>query len=340
MLKKIIKSSFLCCMVFWFCQWFFSSALELEFLYSWSSDTFVHNDYELSDEYANSTWIYCYQLEGISSPTQYNFLSVAFAVCRFSECDTSFAPGVLVWDNSVIYQYGASGFNCVVKPVWYNWIRVNGWNNSDWWTISYYRLIEESSSSDCSQDSNYLQCLEDLNTTTASLTTLSWQYSTLSWNYQQCQSDLSSCQAWNDAWYLQCISDLSTCTGSLESQTNLNDSLTSQLQECLAWSGSTGDMSLWCNTYDLFRDNDWDMFSIPIQNNLFLPEWYKAKVEDWVQSITSINSLDYAYSIDDEDFQKVLNGYGIVFIYIFSSALFLLFIYAIRRYFIWLKRSR
>ncbi|MBQ9553658.1 hypothetical protein IJU97_01490 [bacterium] len=56
-------------------------------------------------------------MEGISSPTQYNFLSVAFAVCRFSECDTSFAPGVLVWDNSVIYQYGASGFNCVVKPV-------------------------------------------------------------------------------------------------------------------------------------------------------------------------------------------------------------------------------
>lgn len=182
--------------------------------------------------------------------------------------------------------------------------------------------------------SNLNQCLEDKNQ-------LIWQVSTLSWNLTTCQSDLSDCMWWQDASLLACIDQKEQCESSLDtlswnyaSLENMNSSLSSQLQECLEswWSWSS---DLICNTFDLFWDSDNTRYSFPINNNLILPPWYKGFVNEWVLVIKQDNNN--AYSIDDEDFQKVMDSYWVVFLYLFGWALFLMFLFVIRKYFIWLK---
>lgn len=199
----------------------------------------------------------------------------------------------------------------------------------------YFNRFYSVSSVDCSQDSNYLQCLEDKNQ-------LIWQVSTLSWNLTTCQSDLSSCRSWQDASLLACIDQKEQCESSLDtlswnyaSLENMNSSLSSQLQECLESWGWSWSSALICNTFDLFWDSDNTRYSFPINNNLILPPWYKGFVNEWVLAIKQDNNN--AYSIDDEDFQKVMDSYWVVFLYLFGWALFLMFLFVIRKYFIWLK---
>lgn len=208
--------------------------------------------------------------------------------------------------------------------------------NLSWYYTFESDLISLSSSSvDCSQDSNYLQCLEDKNQ-------LIWQVSTLSWNLSSCQSDLSDCMWWQDASLLACIDQKEQCESSLDtlswnyaSLENMNSSLSSQLQECLESWGWSWSSALICNTFDLFWDSDNTRYSFPINNNLILPPWYKGFVNEWVLAIKQDNNN--AYSIDDEDFQKVMDSYWVVFLYLFGWALFLMFLFVIRKYFIWLK---
>lgn len=206
------------------------------------------------------------------------------------------------------------------------------------WTISFtsnYIVENVWWSLDCSQDSNYLQCLEDKNQ-------LIWQVSTLSWGLSSCQSDLSDCMWWQDASLLACIDQKEQCESSLNtlswnyaSLENMNSSLSSQLQECLESWGWSWSSDLICNTFDLFWDSDNTRYSFPINNNLILPVWYKGFVNEWVLAIKQDNN--YSYSIDDEDFQKVMDSYWVVFLYLFGWALFLMFLFVIRKYFIWLK---
>lgn len=202
------------------------------------------------------------------------------------------------------------------------------------WTqlLSYF-------ANDCSQDSNYLQCLDNLNITQASLTTLSWNYAT-------CQSSLQSCQNSNDSSLLACISQKEEClenyntlSWQYESLSNMNDSLSSQLQECLE-SWWTWDLSFLCNTFDINWSNGWENFSLPLTNNLWLPNGYKWYLQEWVVAIKPINTLENAYSIDDDTFQSVMRSYWLVFVYIFSGALFLVFLYTIRKYFIWVRKMK
>lgn len=91
-------------------------------------------------------------------------------------------------------------------------------------------------------------------------------------------------------------------------------------------------------TYNLYWV-DWDnTYSVPLTNDIYLPSWYKAFVDSGVVAITNINSLDYAFDIIDSDFQqKIVWSYSIVYLFVISSGLFLIFLYIIRRYFIWLK---
>ena len=183
------------------------------------------------------------------------------------------------------------------------------------------------SSVDCSQDANYRQCLEDKNI-------LIWQVSTLSGDLNTCNISLSSCLNGVDVSYQACIENLSWCQSDLTNMTNYNDSLSSQLQECLEswWSWSS---DLICNTFDLFWDSDNTRYSFPINNNLILPAWYKGFVNEWVLAIKQDNNN--AYSISDEDFQNVMDSYWVVFLYLFGWALFLMFLFIMRKYFIWLK---
>lgn len=211
-------------------------------------------------------------------------------------------------------------------PISFTWYFTINWNK-------VWNFYESSSSSsvDCSQDSNYLQCLEDKNL-------LIWQVSTLSWNLDSCQSDLSSCRWWQDASLLACIdqkeqceSSLSTLSWNYASLENMNSSLSSQLQECLE--NSSWSWDLICNKFDLFRSSDDTNYSFPINNDLILPPWYKGFVNEWVLAIKQDSSLESSYSIDDEDFQWIVSDFWKVFLFIFSGGLFVLFLFIIRKYF-------
>lgn len=217
-----------------------------------------------------------------------------------------------------------------VWPISFTWYFTINWNE-----VWEFFELSSSSSVDCSQDSNYLQCLEDKNI-------LIWQVSTISWSLVSCQSDLSSCRGWQDASLLACIdqkeqceTSLSTLSWNYESLSNMNTSLSDQLQECLETSNLTGD--LLCNKFDLIWSSENTNYSFPINNDLFLPSWYKGFVNEGVLAIKQDTSLTSAYSVSDEDFQEVMNSYGVLLLYLFGCGLFLVFLYMIRKYFIWLK---
>lgn len=140
----------------------------------------------------------------------------------------------------------------------------------------------------------------------------------------QCEEDLAQL-SWDYA-------DLSEQYASL---LLYNTSIESQLQECLmSWSSA---MTWMCNTMDLFWFNNDQMYSVPITNNLTLPNTYRALVDSWVVSIAPIQSIEYANSMDDEEFWKVVEWFWTVFLYFFWISLLLVFMYYIRKYFIWLK---
>lgn len=190
---------------------------------------------------------------------------------------------------------------------------------------------------DCSQNPNYLQCLDRVNT-------LNWQVWTLSWSLQTCQSDLASCTNSCDTLVSQCLDEkgtlqttLSGCVEDKNSLQNYNDSLSQQLNECLeSWTWWT--WWTYIALYDLFWSSDWNDYSLPITNNIHLPYWYRWFLDDWVLAIKQINSLNTAYSISDDDFEnKVIWSFSTIFLFLISSWLFLVFLFAIRRYFIWLK---
>lgn len=182
---------------------------------------------------------------------------------------------------------------------------------------------------------NYNTCLNTLNS-------CNWQVWTLSWNLASCNSDLNSCLSnWSncDTLYWVCVENLSGCNSDKASLQIYNESLSSQLNECLSSSWSIWSGSIFTFDFDLFRSDEWQDYSLPITNNLFLPNWYKAMLNsDHVLTIAKANSLNHAYSISDDEFSnKVISSYWTIFIFLMSLSFMLLFMFTIRKYFIWLK---
>lgn len=182
-------------------------------------------------------------------------------------------------------------------------------------------------------------CTSDYVDLDLAYTTLSWSYNTLSWNLASCQSDLSSCTNSCDTLYGVCVENLSGCNSDKASLQIYNESLSSQLNECLSSSWSIWSWSIFTFDFDIFRSDEWQDYSLPITNNLFLPNWYKAMLNsDHVLTIAKANSLNHAYSISDDDFSnKVISSYWTIFIFLMSLSFMLLFMFTIRKYFIWLK---
>ena len=124
-----------------------------------------------------------------------------------------------------------------------------------------------------------------------------------------------------------------------ECEENLS-SITNSYTACTNELGITYETLSWLEylTYSLYW-TDWDnTYSLPLTNDIYLPYWYKAYTDSGVVAITNIGSLDYAYSIEDSDFQhSIIWSYSVVYLFVISSGLFLIFLYIIRRYFIWLK---
>ena len=202
------------------------------------------------------------------------------------------------------------------------------WNNFYNWKIFWYTI---NFVPDCSNDSNYLTCLESLNVA-------NWQVSTLSGSLSSCQSSLSTCQNNQDAWYLQCTESLSGCQSDLSSMTNYADWLNSQLQECLSelpsdeeceWTGCE-ELLRYDWLFSLFRMNDDQMFSLPVANNIMLPQGYKAYVDSWSVVIWEINKTDI--SMSDEEFDKVNSLYLTYFVWIWTFIFVCLFMYYIKKF--------
>lgn len=288
----------------------------------------------------------------------YSYFSKSVGAFSSNNLTFSFTPWVLSWvcatkqfpsrnfnyiafDNTGAVSSNFSIFNTFrfswapyvdSYPYTFKWsISFTWYFTINWERIWYFEELSSSSSVDCSQDSNYLQCLEDKNL-------LVWQVSTLSWNLDSCQSDLSSCRWWQDASLLACIdqkeqceSSLSTLSWNYASLENMNSSLSSQLQECLE--NSSWSWDLICNKFDLFRSSDDTNYSFPINNDLILPPWFKGFVNEWVLAIKKDSSLESSYSIDDEDFQWIVSDFWKVFLFIFSGGLFVLLLFIIRKYF-------
>ena len=183
-------------------------------------------------------------------------------------------------------------------------------------------------------------CINNLNTSYGTI-------STLSWSLASCNSDLASCTNSCDTLVSQCQEDKATLqgvySGCLESNTSLqnyNDSLSSQLQECLE-SGTGGTWGTYIALYDLFWSEGGNNYSLPVENNIWLPNGYRGYIDQWVLAIKHIDSLENAYSINDSDFtENVVWSYSVVYLFFVSSGLFLVFLYIIRRYFIWLKSAK
>jgi len=177
----------------------------------------------------------------------------------------------------------------------------------------------------------------DINSLTSQLSSCSSSLST-------CNSDLSSCTNSCDTLVSQCQQDkaslqssYSGCLETNDSLSNYNSSLLDQLEACyISWSTTTGDFVIY--EYQLSR-NDWysDLY-LPITNSIKLPYGYRGFLDDGVLAIKQLNSLDFQYSIEDSDFQdSVIWSYSVVYLFLISSGLFLVFLYIVRRYFIWLK---
>lgn len=201
-------------------------------------------------------------------------------------------------------------------------------DNKDW-TYDYYLSCVENALNnvDCSSDSNYLQCLEDKNV-------LIWQVSTLSGDLNTCNTSLSSCLNGVDVSYQACIENLSWCQSDLTNMTNYNDSLNSQLNECLAelpvpceWTGCE-ETIVSDQRFSFFRENDWERFSLPVANNVFLPQGFRAYVDSWVVAIARLQDKP-EISVDSETFWEVNTLFFTFFksvIIILLFALFLRFI--------------
>lgn len=141
---------------------------------------------------------------------------------------------------------------------------------------------------------------------------------------------LSFSYASDDVHYEQLYNE---CSSNYSSLLQYSNSLDEQLDSCLQ-------SYSWLD-YLMFNlqwySDDWSLYSLPVSNDLFLPEGYRAYIDSWVVMIWKSLSLESAYFVSDEDFQKVMNSYGVLLLYLFGCGLFLIFLYMIRKYFIWLK---
>lgn len=147
----------------------------------------------------------------------------------------------------------------------------------------------------------------------------------------QCQSDLNSCQSdWShcDTLYWQCIENFSGCTADKTSLENYNQSLTDQLNECLSNSESWSweELTWNCVTNSLFwLDND-NMLSLPITNNLFLPNWFQWYLNSWnVLGISDIEKQEIIYEFDQESKENTINSLWIIMLFlVFAWFIFVL----------------
>lgn len=205
------------------------------------------------------------------------------------------------------------------------------------YSLSIYSLDLpiEISSSDCSSiENDLINCQSSFNTLSWNYASLNSSFTQLEANYNSCMTDTSHCETL--VWV--CYENLSGCQETNSSLQNYNDSLSQQLNECLEnWSWWVWSW-IYLSSFDLFWSDEGVNYSLPITNNIFLPYWYRWFLDDGVLAIRNVNSLNSALSLDNSSYQQgVIDNLWKVFLFLMSCGLILVFLYTIRRYFIWLK---
>ena len=156
-------------------------------------------------------------------------------------------------------------------------------------------------------------------------------------SYDTCSNNLNQC----DTSVQQCLLDkdnlstsLTSCESDKSSLQNYNDSLTSQLNQCLN-SNLTWDFFSWgFLRYSLFWNDDESMFSLPITNDLFLPVGYKWKLnEDNVLSIAPINTIENALLFDDEAKNTTVNSLAYIMLFLIASGLIMVLLRFLKKLF-------
>ena len=260
---------------------------------------------DLLDQMALSSWSVNNEaypiLYEIPNPVNNDFKSLCVVFSGFARSsDFGWIPVFqdTIWSRSNTPYYWMPTPYSLICATWRRktFYLATNWNSYKF-TINHYWVVDSadlmssfgstSSTPDCSQDSNYLQCLENLNVA-------NWNVATLSWSLSSCQSDLSSCQNGVDVGYQACLENLSWCNADKTNLTNYNDSLSQQLNECLAelpipceWTGCE-ETIITDQRFSFFRENDWERFSLPVANNVFLPQWLRAYVDSGVVAIARI----------------------------------------------------
>lgn len=243
-------------------------------------------------------------------------------------------PLILCWDSNYLASYS------IVQ------VQVECSRLQDWGSIFFDFYDLSNAWGSCSD------CESSLNSCESTVSQLESDLNALSWNYQSCQSslsganssllscqsDLSSCQSdlstctnSCDTMVSQCQENLSWCNEQLTSITNYANSLDQQLQQCLAnWPNQDDCEWTWCNTlltwnwnFNIFWNDNDNMFSLPVSNNIFLPRWYRGYVDSGVVAITEIEKTKIVF---DDDSKSVINQTYYVYIwwliFIFICSLF------------------
>ena len=144
------------------------------------------------------------------------------------------------------------------------------------------------------------------------------------YSHDICIEDSQECPSCQDCSLLSW--DLATCQGSLwaciednTSLENMNSSLQDQLSQCLANGGTSCDPEededcyTWAyQLFHVFRQNQGSDFSLPISNNIFLPNWLRAYTDSWVVALAPLSPNDY--SLDRESWE-ILNDLVIKIFY-------------------------
>lgn len=226
-------------------------------------------------------------------------------------------------DDTLINTFYSNNYICSSPYTWYNsemhygyFDKVLIWNTSffnaypDIEFELYYKPIWNSSS-DCSSVESQLS---------------------------SCQSSLSDCQSNGshcDTLYWVCVENLSWCNSDKLSLQNYNDSLSSQLNECLANSDWTWELLSWdCLQNSLFWLDNENMLSLPITNNLFLPNGYWGYLTTWnVLWISSLEDHSKVYEFDSWAKETTVNSIAYIMLFLIATWLIMVLLRFLKRLF-------
>ena len=331
-----------------FCSASFFDNTQFTSVWSWFIE-YVNNDWIISENNSRTfnfsdNWVYCvvFYLEWTGFDFNYNTVTqisqASFVWSSERTSTTSDTIRVYKWDfykhNYLIhcnssfvdnrnnlkwsfkYNTSNSSNQANYDTAVFNLLNQRNWNRfvyEVWYVpFSWFNILPNiwGWSSDCSSvESQLTSCQSSLNT--------------MSWSLASCQSSLSDCQ-WNwshcDTLYGQCVENLSWCNADKVSLQNYNDSLSSQLNSCLASLTSWENASWLYLTYNMFWQDSDSMFSLPITNNLFLPNGYKWKLDDDnVLSIAKLNNLEAAYMFSDDDKVNIIDLLSMVMLFLLAT---------------------